>query len=152
MLVDHTENDGKYKSSLRIIEWLQLEGTLKIKLQPPAVSRVTNCWIRLPRSASNLTLIVFRDGASAISLGRKPHGYSNLVHALALSLPPLPLSFSFLPPLSLPLFLSLFPHIQKCHCSLCWSMFPLQKIGLVVWTKRSVNQKKGFYAVMISAL
>jgi len=41
----------------RIIEWLGLEGTLKItELQTPAMGRVANHYIRLPRAPTNLAL------------------------------------------------------------------------------------------------
>ena len=49
---------------LRIIEWLRLEGTLKItQFQPPAMGRAAPHQLRLPRAPSNLALSASRDGA-----------------------------------------------------------------------------------------
>ena len=53
-----------------IIEWLRLEGTLKIiQFQPSAMGRAATHQIRLPRAPFNLTLNVSRDGTATASLG-----------------------------------------------------------------------------------
>jgi len=54
----------------RIIEWFELEETVKGHLaQPPAVSRDIFNQIKLLRAPSSLTLNISRDGASTASLG-----------------------------------------------------------------------------------
>ena len=54
----------------RIIEWPGLKRTtMVIKLQPPAMCRVTNHQTRLPRATCSLALSASRDGASTVSLG-----------------------------------------------------------------------------------
>ena len=55
---------------LRVIEWLRLEGTLKIiKLQKLAVGRVAAHHLRPPRAPSSLALSASRDGAPTAFLG-----------------------------------------------------------------------------------
>ena len=54
----------------RIIEWPELKRTtMIIEFQPPAMCRVTNLQIRLPRATSSLALNASRNGASTTSLG-----------------------------------------------------------------------------------
>lgn len=57
-------------SSLRIIEWIRLEETLKIiEFNLPAIGRITTHQIRLPTAPYNMALNASRDGASSSSLG-----------------------------------------------------------------------------------
>ena len=62
----------KEKESLnhRVIEWLEMEGTLKIiPFQPPAIGRDTSLQTMLLTAPSSLALSVSREGASTASLG-----------------------------------------------------------------------------------
>ena len=64
----------------RIIEWLRLEGTIKIiRFQPPAMGRDISHQPRVLRAPSNLALHTAREGAATASLGNLGQGLTTLM-------------------------------------------------------------------------